>query len=47
MLVGGAPALDDLQRRPARAVEEVVEKREGKRFHFQLMNYDSAISSAI
>ena len=30
VLVGGAPALDDLQRRPARAVEVVVEEREGQ-----------------
>jgi hypothetical protein len=30
VLVGLAPALDELERRPARAVEVVVEEREGQ-----------------
>jgi hypothetical protein len=34
VLIGRTPALDDLQRRPARAVEMVVEEREGQLFHF-------------
>ena len=32
VLIGGAPALDEFQRRPARAIEVVVEEREGKLF---------------
>jgi hypothetical protein len=45
VLVFRAPALDDLQRRPARAVEEVVEEAERERF--QVWGFRFQVKAAV